>query len=67
MSDRRFKRTIHDEEHSAIVLKVLSSYPDGRPKTCEILHEDMSTKLDAEQVTVFIVAWAPTKTLQKKG
>lgn len=51
------RKTIQNEEHVLVLLKVLESDAFGRPVKCDVLYEDMSTQLVGGEE--FITAWVP--------
>ena len=56
-------RTIKNELHQIVVLKVTGRYEDGRLKDCMMIHEDQS--VEVHDGVEFVTAWIPVKVLKK--
>lgn len=59
------RREIRGKPHKCVVLKVTGRYPDGRPKDCIIIHDEMKTQV--QEGTEFITAWVPEVVLTKRS
>jgi len=51
------QKTIQGEEHVLVLLKVLQKDEFERPRSCEIVYDDMRVKLEGGEE--FITAWIP--------